>query len=872
MNLTSKSYFQLLVFAGAMVVLLGICGVFFPHTAYADEAVSPDGGNAIPVLPDGGALPGSQGDVDEGVPPMPQGEDAADAPDADAGAPDAEHTESPAVVDDDDPSSPTAASGQDPLSPEGAGAGPADQEASASPESTAIEPAGKASLSPEDAAAGLEAASPAEMPVETPASRNEAAAPAMTSLSPMTARAASLAKGVDTKIMGASTTTVDQMVNRYRSTRHAYPAEALKWGGAPSIYDFCTILYHQAQSEGVRAEVVFAQAMHETGWLQFGGDVNVRQFNFAGIGATGGGAGGASFGTVAQGLLAQVQHLKAYATPSSVSLNNTCVDPRFHLVERGCAPTVEELGGKWAIDPEYGSSLKNQLIALQKESKQHIVSGNNPAIANGTYYISPKHVSGKALEVASASVENGGNVMMSTRSSKKSQMWKLTFDGKTGYYTITSINSGKVLDVAGAKATAGSNVAQWQGHGGLNQRWIIVKDGNGYSIASALKAASLVLDVAGKSKSNGANVHVWTKEGGDSQRFTFTPVPSAQSAPSAPAPKPGRTIEDGLYYINVTSAPGKVFDVRGGSASNSAQVIIYQKAGFDNQKWRISYDGQTGYYRISALHSGKSLDATGSSARKGTRLIQFSPHDGLNQKWGIVKNGDGTYKIASALGGSLVVDIAGSSTANSSEVILWGDYGQKNQRFTFTPIETTSRIYLDAGHGRNSSGNGAFDPGATGNGYREADLTAWLANKTASYAKSLYGLDVYSNVGSGVEYWNRQKDAKQHGCTSLVSIHFNAGGGTGSESYIHSTKAHARSAQLQDIVHPQLINGMGLADRGQKTGELAVVNGSNNALPAVLIEVCFIDNRNDMNRYLSRRDTVARKLAYALKVASSRGF
>ena len=49
--------------------------------------------------------------------------------------------------------------------------------------------------------------------------------------------------------------------------------------------------------EGVRAEVAFAQAMLETGNLQFGGDVKSSQFNFAGLGATGGvpGYGGQNY-------------------------------------------------------------------------------------------------------------------------------------------------------------------------------------------------------------------------------------------------------------------------------------------------------------------------------------------------------------------------------------------------------------------------------------------------------------------------------------------------------------------------------------------------------------------------------------------------
>ncbi len=45
--------------------------------------------------------------------------------------------------------------------------------------------------------------------------------------------------------------------------------------------------YEEATAEGVRPEVAFAQAMKETGWLQYGGDMQITQYNFAGIGTDG---------------------------------------------------------------------------------------------------------------------------------------------------------------------------------------------------------------------------------------------------------------------------------------------------------------------------------------------------------------------------------------------------------------------------------------------------------------------------------------------------------------------------------------------------------------------------------------------------------
>ncbi len=163
-----------------------------------------------------------------------------------------------------------------------------------------------------------------------------------------------------TPIMGTSTISAESMARLFVSTGHTYPSEVYSQRGAPSITEFCNQVILAASSEGVRPEVVFAQAMLETGWLQFGGSVSADQCNFAGLGATGPQVGGARFDNVYQGLLAQSQHLKGYAV--RMPLNNVCVDPRYQiLVDRGylgIAPCLEDLNGLWAVPGDgYGQRI-----------------------------------------------------------------------------------------------------------------------------------------------------------------------------------------------------------------------------------------------------------------------------------------------------------------------------------------------------------------------------------------------------------------------------------------------------------------------------------------------------------------------------------
>ena len=180
-------------------------------------------------------------------------------------------------------------------------------------------------------------------------------------------------KGVTT-IMGTSglgttkNTVVDKLEKMYLKSGRIYPAYYSQYGGAATIREFCEIIYEEATDENVKPEVVFGQAMKETGYLQFGRDVQIEQFNFAGLGATGNGVHGNSFANIREGIRAQVQHLKAYA--SKDSLNHDCVDVRFGYVNRGSAPYVEWLGIKenpnkagWAASSEYGIDLVEKYIS-----------------------------------------------------------------------------------------------------------------------------------------------------------------------------------------------------------------------------------------------------------------------------------------------------------------------------------------------------------------------------------------------------------------------------------------------------------------------------------------------------------------------------
>lgn len=161
----------------------------------------------------------------------------------------------------------------------------------------------------------------------------------------------------ETSIMGTSVATAGQL-------------NALLLAGNPQAKDYlhlAEVYLEEGETEGVRGDGAFCQSLIETGYFRFNGDVQPCQHNYAGIGATGG-VPGNSFPDERTGVRAQIQHLKAYA--STEPLTQECVDPRYKYVSKGCAPTFEQLAGKWAV-PGYSGYASLEAARLANDTYGH---------------------------------------------------------------------------------------------------------------------------------------------------------------------------------------------------------------------------------------------------------------------------------------------------------------------------------------------------------------------------------------------------------------------------------------------------------------------------------------------------------------------
>ncbi|MFC0477471.1 N-acetylmuramoyl-L-alanine amidase [Robertmurraya beringensis] len=154
------------------------------------------------------------------------------------------------------------------------------------------------------------------------------------------------------------------------------------------------------------------------------------------------------------------------------------------------------------------------------------------------------------------------------------------------------------------------------------------------------------------------------------------------------------------------------------------------------------------------------------------------------------------------------------------------------------------KIFLDPGHG-------GTDPGATGNGLQEKNITLSIASTIRNFLINEYeNVEVQmSRTGDQtVSLISRTNAANSWGADFFLSIHVNAGGGTGFESYVYPD-AGAPTTTYRQAIHEEVLKVVNFSNRGQKQADFHVLRETN--MDAVLTENGFIDNTSDAEKLRS---------------------
>ena len=172
-----------------------------------------------------------------------------------------------------------------------------------------------------------------------------------------------------------------------------------------------------------------------------------------------------------------------------------------------------------------------------------------------------------------------------------------------------------------------------------------------------------------------------------------------------------------------------------------------------------------------------------------------------------------------------------------------------------------TKIFIDAGHNDSS-----FNTGAIGNGMREQDITYEVAMLLSDILRVDFDIKLSrptqrTNLGhdnnSAVNA--RWKMSNEWGADYFISIHANAGGGTGAETFYFNQTVQGFAQTVQETYATE----MNLRSRRTElTDRFAVLRHTN--CPAILLELAFLDapaNASDIDILRDKRAEMAQAIA-----------
>lgn len=168
------------------------------------------------------------------------------------------------------------------------------------------------------------------------------------------------------------------------------------------------------------------------------------------------------------------------------------------------------------------------------------------------------------------------------------------------------------------------------------------------------------------------------------------------------------------------------------------------------------------------------------------------------------------------------------------------------------------KILLVAGHGDG-------DPGACSNGYKEADLARNFVSLLSAYIKQYAIVDIFDTTKNMYRYLKNGDTFNFSPYDHVLEIHFNSGGGTGTEILAHTNQQDV--SVEQNIVND--IEKLGITNRGVKRrSNLGTMNRLFKLKKRYsLLEICFIDSISDMNFYLQNAEQIAEAVSESIRMS-----
>jgi len=160
------------------------------------------------------------------------------------------------------------------------------------------------------------------------------------------------------------------LVGQSEATLEQAKAWATKRGAAQIYIDIADLYWEYGELTGIRADVLYAQAAKETNFGKYTGQVKPEQNNWAGIkkyGATGDEPEDhEDFATPDDGVRGHFNHMCAYVGLEPVGEPHGRYKSVKSLSWAGTVKSVQQLGGKWCPNIDYGNSIIRDYLEPMK--------------------------------------------------------------------------------------------------------------------------------------------------------------------------------------------------------------------------------------------------------------------------------------------------------------------------------------------------------------------------------------------------------------------------------------------------------------------------------------------------------------------------
>ena len=173
------------------------------------------------------------------------------------------------------------------------------------------------------------------------------------------------------------------------------------------------------------------------------------------------------------------------------------------------------------------------------------------------------------------------------------------------------------------------------------------------------------------------------------------------------------------------------------------------------------------------------------------------------------------------------------------------------------------------------AGHGAGDPGAVsrvkGKSYREADLTREVAERVQAILKQYANVSVYPterNAYSDYLVGKLNTYGNIVGQDYVLEIHFNAYSPDAGNGKIKGTEAYVTTSEAGITVEEKILKNLaelGYTNRGVKRKNWGVITAvKKQGISSCLLEVCFLDDGDDMALYEKKKQQTAQAIAMGI--------